>query len=196
MYALFRAGQAELLEWQPGWAQLPLLPLVWSLSRARLVEGTDLASRLARIWLRWNPNHRACSRHTPDACLRGLLEAPSWEARLTWLLLLLEGYRDRAADPLLPWLRHRDEEVRQIAALGLAQLGRQIIPDLKVFRRRPPDPDPENRLRILEHLQCKVGLTESEWAQLEELSQITATSYGARVLLEGRGVEPRNRPDA
>ena len=131
MYALFRAGQAELLEWQPGWAQLPLLPLVWSLSRARLVEGTDLASRLARIWLRWNPNHRACSRHTTDACLRGLLDAPSWEARLTWLLLLLEGYGDRAADPLLPWLRHHDEEMRQIAALGLGQLGRQIIPDLK-----------------------------------------------------------------
>jgi hypothetical protein len=128
MYALFRAGPAELLEWQPGWAALPLLPLVWSLRRAGLGEGGGLASRLARMWLRWKGPHR---RHGAAACRAAIEASLNWEARLTWLFLLLEGHCHRAADELLPLLRHRDEELRQLAALGLAQLGRQILPDLK-----------------------------------------------------------------
>ena len=47
------------------------------------------------------------------------------------MLLLLEGHRERAIDPLLELLRQGDQEIRQLVALGLAQLGRQILPDLR-----------------------------------------------------------------
>ncbi|MBX3169489.1 MAG: hypothetical protein KF760_18960 [Candidatus Eremiobacteraeota bacterium] len=88
-------------------------------------------ARLARLWQRWNGRHRASRRHSRHGCCIGMVDALTWEARLTWLLLLLEGHGERAIDPLLELLRRGDEEIRQLAAVGLAQLGRQVLPDLR-----------------------------------------------------------------
>lgn len=128
LYALARAGPCELLEWQPRWAELPLLPLVWRLRQLQLTDPGCLPGRLSRNWLRWQRPHRP---HSLQACLRGLLRADSWEARLTWLWLLLEHHPQSAIDELISLLRHSQPEIAEVAALGLGLSGRQILPEVR-----------------------------------------------------------------
>ena len=132
LYALRTAGKNELKEWQPRWGRLPYWPLVWSLRRVGLMESAPGPARLARIWQRWSQHHRASLRYSRHQCCKALVNALTREEKLVWLLLLLEGHRNQAVDPLLELLGQGDEDARQLAAIGLAEMGRQILPDLQL----------------------------------------------------------------
>lgn len=101
---------------------------------------------------------RAPVRHSLGNCMRGIREALHPQLRLVWLLLLVENHPHGAVQELLRVISSPGEsslnygELAAACAWGLAQLGRDILPELRERFARAPEAVKDFLCQVLWHL--------------------------------------------